>query len=64
MNDVQSGGSSEIDVAKVIRGQQPPPDLFDPKHLPEVADNPFWKSVAQSAMGVGGDKGNMASAEN
>ena len=64
MNDVQSGGSSEIDVAKVIRDKQPPADLFDPKHLPEIADHPFWKTVTQSAMGAEGNKRYIAFGEN
>jgi hypothetical protein len=48
MDNVNSGGSSEINVTKVIPNKQPPADLFDPKRLPEVADHPFWKTVAQS----------------
>jgi hypothetical protein len=48
MDNVNSGGSSEIDVTKVIPNKQPPADLFDPKRLPEVADHPFWKTVTQS----------------
>ena len=64
MNDVQSGSSSEIDVTKVIHNKQMPADLFDPKHLPEVADHPFWKTVTQSAMGTEGGARDMASGEN
>jgi len=48
MDNANSGGSSEIDVTKVIRDKQPPTDLFDPAHLSKVADHPFWKSVTQS----------------
>jgi hypothetical protein len=47
MDNVNSGGSSEIDVTKVLPDKQPPADLFDPKHLREVADHPFWKTVTQ-----------------
>ena len=46
-NNVNSGGSSEIDVTKVIHIKPAPAELFDPRHLPEIADNPFWKTVAQ-----------------
>jgi Outer membrane lipoprotein-sorting protein len=48
MNNVNSGGSSEIDVTKVIRNKPAPADIFDPKRLPEVLDHPFWKTVTQS----------------
>jgi len=48
MNNVQSGGSSEIDVTKVIRNQKIPADIFDPKNLLHIADHPFWKTVTQS----------------
>ena len=48
MDNVNSGGSSEIDVTKVIPNKQLPADLFDPKRLREVADHPFWKTVTQS----------------
>jgi hypothetical protein len=64
MNNVQTGGSSEIDLAKVIRGKQPPADLFDPKHMPEVADDPFWKTVTSSAVRAEDDKRNMALRKN
>jgi hypothetical protein len=47
MNNVQSGGSSEIDVTKVIRNQKIPADIFDPKNLLHIADHPFWKTVTQ-----------------
>jgi hypothetical protein len=47
MNNVQSGGSSEIDVTKVIRNQKIPADIFDPKNLLHIADHPFWKTVMQ-----------------
>ena len=47
MNNVNSGGSSELDVTKVITNKQPPADLFDPQHLAEVAVHPFWNSVTQ-----------------
>jgi hypothetical protein len=48
MNNVNSGGSSQIDVTKVVSNKQPLADLFDPKHLSEVANHPFWKTVTQS----------------
>jgi Outer membrane lipoprotein-sorting protein len=64
MNNLNSGGSSEIDVTKVIHDKQQPADLFDPKHLPEVADHPFWKTVTQSAIRSGGNARNLASREN
>ncbi len=48
MKNVQSGGSSEIDVTKVIRNKKIPPDLFDPKNLLHIANHPFWKTVAQA----------------
>jgi hypothetical protein len=47
MNNVNSGGSSELDVTKVITNKQPPADLLDPRHPPEVAVHPFWNSVTQ-----------------
>jgi hypothetical protein len=52
MKNVQMGSSSEIDVVKVIRGKNLPGNLFDPKHLPEVADDPFWKTLSSSATGA------------
>lgn len=48
MNNVNSGGSSEIDVTKVIRNKPAPADIFDPKRLPEVVDHPFWRTLTQS----------------
>ena len=48
MKNVQSGGSSEMDVTKVIRNKQIPADIFDPKNLLHIADHPFWKTVTQS----------------
>jgi hypothetical protein len=48
MNNANSGGSSEIDVVKVIRNKPTPADIFDPKHLPTIVDHPFWKTVTQS----------------
>ena len=47
MNNMNSGGSSEIDVTKVIRNKPAPADIFDPKGLPGVVDHPFWKTLAQ-----------------
>jgi hypothetical protein len=47
MNNVNSGGSSELNVTKVITNRQLPADLFDPQHLPEVAVHPFWNSVTR-----------------
>jgi hypothetical protein len=47
MNNVNSGGSSELDVTKVITNKQPPAGLFDPQHLAEVAVHPFWNTVTQ-----------------
>lgn len=46
MSNVQSGGSSEIDVTSVKYDKQAPPGLFDPKHLSEAASDPFWKAAA------------------
>jgi hypothetical protein len=46
MNDVQSGGSSEIDVSSVKYDKQAPAGLFDPKNLPQAASDAFWKSAA------------------
>lgn len=43
MDDVQSGGSSEIDVTSVKYDKQAPAPLFDPKHLPDATNDPFWK---------------------
>jgi hypothetical protein len=48
MNNVNTGGSSELTVTKVVSGKQPPADLFDPKGLPTVSDHPFWKTAMQS----------------
>lgn len=47
MNDVQSGGSSEIDVSSVKYNKQAPARLFSPKDLPEAANDGFWKGIAQ-----------------
>jgi hypothetical protein len=46
MSNVQSGGSSEIDVTSVKYGKQAPAGLFDPKHLPDATKDSFWKSAA------------------
>ena len=45
MKDLQSGGSSEIDVINVKYGEEVPQNLFDPKNLPKAADDQFWKSA-------------------
>jgi outer membrane lipoprotein-sorting protein len=47
MYDVQSGGSSEIDVSSVKYGKQAPAELFDPKQLPNAANDSLWKMGAQ-----------------
>jgi hypothetical protein len=46
MRDVQSGGSSEIDVTSVKYDKQAPAGLFDPKHLPDATKDSFWKTAA------------------
>jgi len=46
INDVQSGGSSEIDVSGVKYDKQAPVGLFDPKRLPDAATDAFWKTAA------------------
>ena len=46
MHDVQMGGSSEIDVASVKYDKQAPAELFDPEHLPDAANDSFWKTAA------------------
>lgn len=45
IKDVQSGGSSEIDVTDVKYGEHVPQSLFDPKNLPNAADDQFWKGA-------------------
>ena len=45
--DVQSGGSSEIDVSIVKYDKQAPLGLFDPKRLPDAASDTFWKNAAR-----------------
>jgi Outer membrane lipoprotein-sorting protein len=47
MRDVQSGGSSEIDVTSVKYDTQAPAGLFDPKHLPDATKDSFWKTAAR-----------------
>jgi len=47
MEDVQMGGSSEIDVSSVKYGEEAPVGLFDPKRLPDAANDPLWKMGAQ-----------------
>ncbi len=46
MSDVQSGGSSEIDVTSVKYDKQAPAGLFDPKHLSDATKASFWKTSA------------------
>ena len=46
MNDVQSGGSSEINVSSVKYDKQAPVGLFDPKRLADAANDAFWKTLA------------------
>ena len=43
--NVQSGGSSEIDVTSVKYDKQAPAGMFDPKHLSNAANDAFWKTV-------------------
>jgi Outer membrane lipoprotein-sorting protein len=45
MSNVQSGGSSEIDVTSVKYDKQAPPELFNPKHLARVAADSFWQTA-------------------
>jgi len=45
MKDIQSGGSSEIDVTSVKYGKTAPQNLFDAKNLPNAAADQFWKSA-------------------
>ena len=45
MNNVNSGGSSEIDVTKVMPNKTAPAEIFDPHRLPHVIDDPFWKTI-------------------
>ncbi len=47
MNDMQSGGSSDIDVSSVKYDKQAPTRLFNPKDLPGAANDAFWKGIAQ-----------------
>jgi len=46
MNDVQSGGSSEINVSSVKYDKQAPVGLFDPKRLADAPNDAFWKTLA------------------
>jgi hypothetical protein len=46
MSNVQSGGSSELDVTSVKYGKQTPAGLFDPKNLPGATKDSFWKTAA------------------
>jgi hypothetical protein len=46
MSDVQSGGSSEIDVTSVKYDKQAPAGLFDLKHLSDATNDSFWKTAA------------------
>lgn len=46
MNNVQSGGSSEIDVSGVKYDKLAPAGLFDPKRLPDAASDSLWKTAA------------------
>jgi hypothetical protein len=45
MEDVQQGGSSEIDVTSVKYDKEAPLKLFDPSYLPKAAADQFWKSA-------------------
>ncbi|MGZ6253849.1 MAG: outer membrane lipoprotein-sorting protein [Candidatus Binataceae bacterium] len=47
MNEVQSGGSSDIDVSSVECDKQAATRLFNPKDLPGTANDAFWKGIAQ-----------------
>jgi len=55
-----------IDADAGIVQKNAPVDFtdIDPKHLPEIADHPFWKTVTQSAMRTEGGARDMASGEN
>lgn len=46
IRNVQSGGSSEIDVTSVKYDKQAPAGMFDPKHLSDATNDSFWKTVA------------------
>jgi Outer membrane lipoprotein-sorting protein len=45
MSNVQSGGSSEIEATGVKYDKQAPVELFNPKHLANVASDSFWKTA-------------------
>ena len=47
MNDMQSGGSSDIDVSSVKYDKRAPTRLSNPKDLPGAANDAFWKGIAQ-----------------
>ena len=47
IKDVQSGGSSEIDVSSVKYDKQASVELFDPKRLSDAASDTFWKNAAR-----------------
>jgi len=47
MNDMQSGGSSDIDVSSVKYDKRASTRLFNPKDLPGAANDAFWKGIAQ-----------------
>ena len=47
MYDRQQGGSSEIDVSSVKYDKQAPAELFDPKQLPNAANDSLWQMGTQ-----------------
>ncbi len=47
IKDVQSGGSSEIEVSSVKYDNQAPIGLFDPKRLSDAAADSTWKNAAR-----------------
>jgi len=47
MNDMQSGGSGDIDVSSVKYDTRAPTKLSNPKDLPGAANDAFWKGIAQ-----------------
>jgi hypothetical protein len=42
MEEVRQGGSTEIRVSDVLWDRQLPPELFEPKNLPEAAGSSVW----------------------
>jgi hypothetical protein len=50
MQDLQAKTSTELDVSEVRYDVDIPDSVFDPEHLPELAEHPLWNAYGSRAI--------------